>query len=113
MSFLRWVLQRLTGLLLVLGLGTHTIVIHFSGHSPIDVNVVQDRLKDVFWLVFYVVFLAATLFHGLNGVYEVIDDYKPGRSFRIFVSIILWGAGLLALVWGLIVLMKWHNMPAL
>ncbi|MBI5777843.1 MAG: hypothetical protein HZA49_00105 [Planctomycetes bacterium] len=110
MSFIRWLLQRITGLLLVLGLGTHTIVIHFSGHSPIDVNVVHDRLKDTFWLVFYIVFLAATLFHGLNGFYEVIDDYKPSQRLRALLGLALWGIGLLALVWGIYVLMAWSNL---
>jgi len=110
MSFLRWVSQRLTGLILVLGLGTHTIIIHFSGHSPVDVNVVQERLKDTFWLLFYVVFLGATLFHGLNGLYEVIDDYKPSRGLQILLSIMMWCAGLVALIWGLIVLVAWRNL---
>ena len=109
MSFIRWLLQRLTGLILVLGLGTHTIIIHFSGHSPVDVNVVHERLKDTFWLLFYVVFLGATLFHGLNGLYEVIDDYKPSRGLQIFLGVMMWCAGCAALIWGLIVLMAWRN----
>lgn len=109
MSFLRWFLQRITGLLLAVCLITHTVIIHFSSHSPIDVNVVHDRLKDTFWLVFYIIFLSSTLFHGLNGFYEVIDDYKPSHGVQILLGIILWGTGLIALLWGVYVLASWRN----
>ena len=110
MSFIRWLLQRITGLLLAVCLITHTVVIHFSGHSPVDMTVVHDRLKDNFWLVFYAVFLGATLFHGLNGFYEVIDDYKPGHRLQALLAVVLWGVGLVALAWGVYVLVQWHNM---
>lgn len=109
MSFLRWFLQRITGLLLVACLGTHTVILHFTGHSPVDMNVVHDRLKDSFWLVFYIVFLSSTLLHGLNGVYEIVDDYKPSHGVQILLGIILWGAGLIALLWGVYVLVAWRN----
>ncbi|MEW6026969.1 MAG: succinate dehydrogenase, hydrophobic membrane anchor protein [Planctomycetota bacterium] len=109
MSFVRWFLQRITGLLLVACLGAHTIILHFTGHSPVDINVVHDRLKDSFWLVFYIVFLASTLFHGLNGLYEVIEDYKPSRSVQSLLGIACWCAGFVALVWGVYVLMAWRN----
>ena len=122
---MRWLLQRITGLLLAACLITHTVIIHFSGHSPVDMNVVHDRLKDNFWLIFYAVFLGSTLFHGLNGFYEVIDDYKlplkrdgKGRvlsdpsSHRLqaLLGVVLWGVGLIALAWGVYVLVQWHNL---
>ena len=73
-------------------------------------NVVHERLKDNFWLVFYAIFLGATLFHGLNGFYEVIEDYKLNHRLQVLLGVVLWGIGLIAGAWGVYVLAQWHNL---
>lgn len=107
-GFCRWFLQRLTGLLLALFLIIHIVVIHFSGNSPIDFKIVANRLADTFWLIFYILFLTNTIFHALNGLYGVIEDYNLSRSLRLFLSIILWAIGLVALIWGIHVLISFR-----
>jgi succinate dehydrogenase hydrophobic membrane anchor protein len=108
-GFYRWFLQRLTGLLLAVFLITHTVVLHFSGNSPIDFKVVVARLTNSLWLLFYVLFLTNAIFHALNGVYGVIEDYNPSRTLKVSLSAILWVMGLLAVVWGIYVLMVFHS----
>jgi succinate dehydrogenase / fumarate reductase, membrane anchor subunit len=104
MSFWRWLLQRLTALILVLGLATHILVMHFTGNSPIDVKAVAGRLHNPLWFTFYAIFLASTLFHGLNGTFGVLEDYKPSPIFRFLVEVCFIGAGAVAFIWGMYIL---------
>lgn len=105
---LRWFLQRFTGIILSACLITHVVVIHFLGGEVIDFKSVVARIQSsAFWSVFYIVFLTSTLFHALNGVYEIIEDYKPPRWLRISVIVIFWLAGLMATYWGIMTLVEW------
>jgi len=108
-GFYRWFLQRLTGLLLAVFLITHIVVIHFSGNSPIDVNAAQARFQNPFWLIFYILFLTNTIFHALNGLYGIIEDYNPSAALRLFLSVVLWCTGVVALIWGILVILFWRN----
>ena len=108
-DFYRWFLQRLTGLLLALFLITHIVVLHFSGNSPVDFKIVVSRLANPFWLIFYILFLTNTIFHALNGLYGVIEDYNPSRALRLFLSVVLWSIGLIAIIWGIYVLMVFRT----
>jgi succinate dehydrogenase hydrophobic membrane anchor protein len=110
MSFYRWLLQRLTGIFLVLFLILHIITLHFSGHSSFDYQAVQGRFQDPFWFIFYFLFLPNTLFHGLNGLYGIIEDYKPSKGLKIILAIGLWGSGIVALIWGILVMLSWRIM---
>lgn len=106
----RWFLQRFTGIILSACLITHMVVIHFSGGEVIDFKSVLTRIQsNTFWTVFYIVFLTTTLFHALNGVYEIIEDYNPPRWLRISLAAGFWLVGMLATYWGIMTLVEWIN----
>ncbi|MFH0889026.1 MAG: succinate dehydrogenase, hydrophobic membrane anchor protein [Planctomycetota bacterium] len=107
-GFYRWFLQRFTGLLLALFLITHVVVLHFSGGSPVDFKIVVSRLANSFWLIFYVLFLTNTIFHALNGLYGVVEDYNLSRTLRLLLSVALWSIGLIAVIWGIYVLIAFR-----
>ncbi|MDI6732766.1 MAG: succinate dehydrogenase, hydrophobic membrane anchor protein [Planctomycetota bacterium] len=109
MSFLRWFLQRLTGLVLAVALIIHIVVLHFSGDSPVSCQAVRERLSNPLWFVFYIIFLSATLFHALNGLYEIVQDYKPSRKVNLVLTVGCLVIGLIALIWGIYVLIAWVN----
>ncbi|MFH1226326.1 MAG: succinate dehydrogenase, hydrophobic membrane anchor protein [Planctomycetota bacterium] len=105
---LRWFLQRFSGIILAACLMTHVIVIHLTGGEVIDFKSVLVRIhSSIFWTIFYVIFLSNTLFHALNGVYEVIEDYKPPRWLKLFIKVLFWFAGIVSLYWGLFTLWEW------
>ena len=103
-SLVRWFLQRLTAVILLVCLGVHVAVLHFTT-EPISFQFVINRIEgSIFWAIFYLVFLSSTLFHGLNGVYGVIVDYAPSDKFKRILTWLFWIAGSLSFVWGVRVL---------
>lgn len=96
-----WVLHRVTGLLLVLGLGAHIIILHLAEPGEgIRFDRVADRLASAPFVALDAVLLAAALFHGLNGVRVVAVDMGMGpRALRPF-SFGLLALGTAGLVYG-------------
>lgn len=106
---IRWFLQRLTALILAVCLVIHIVVVHFSFAEIISFDAVARRIKaDNFWVFFYIVFLSTTLFHGLNGLYEIINDYAPSRNLRLVLAWLFWIIGILAFAWGVYVLLMFR-----
>ncbi|MFA5794482.1 MAG: hypothetical protein WC980_05375 [Candidatus Brocadiia bacterium] len=105
---LRWFLQRFTGIILSACLITHVVVIHLTGGEVIDFKSVLVRIQSsLFWSIFYMTFLSSTLFHALNGVYEIIDDYKPPRWIKMSIAVGFWFVGVISLYWGGATLWEW------
>jgi len=76
-----WLIQRITGLILIAGLIVHFSVMHFSGPSQITFDVVIRRLSNPYWKVFDLCFLVTILFHGFNGLWGIALEYI--RSVRL------------------------------
>lgn len=108
LTLIRWFLQRLTALLLVIILVVHIIVTHFTSGSINFETVVQRIQSSIFWLIFYSLFLLSALFHGINGVYGIIEDYAPSPNLRKVIAWFCWILGLIAFGWGLQVLLTWQ-----
>jgi len=69
----------------------------------IDFSLVTERLQGVYagwWSLFYLLFVPASLFHGLNGLYGILLDYAPSVGFRKAVLVLFWLVGLGMCVFG-------------
>jgi len=78
-----WFLQRVTGAALLLVLGIHLWTVHYSqGGEAIVFAEVSARLKTLTFQVVDYGLLAFVLYHGLNGVRNVVLDYNitPGQE---------------------------------
>ncbi len=92
-----WFLQRLTGLLLLPVVIAHLLVTHYvfgnpaRGAAEIDYASVAARLANPWWKVIDVSFLLIVLFHGLRGIWVVLQEsiHKP------WVRVGLYGATLI------------------
>jgi succinate dehydrogenase hydrophobic membrane anchor protein len=103
----RWLFQRITAIILVILLSVHLITLHFS-HQAFTFNTVVVRIQSRSgWLIFYTLFLIVALWHGLNGFYQVVEDYKPSAGFKKFLILICWVGGIILFIWGLRVLLSW------
>jgi succinate dehydrogenase hydrophobic anchor subunit len=94
-----WVLQRFTGVLLLVFLGGHLWVEHFLHVGEIiRYRAVVVRLSH--WLFAFVDFglLAAVVYHGLNGLRRVLVEHFP--AYRGPVGAALLAAGVLTWAWG-------------
>ncbi len=93
-----WLLQRITAVVLFIVLLYHFVIYHFisQGKAP-GWNEIVARMKSPWFTLLQFLFLAAALYHGLNGVWQIVEDYIHSRFWRLFIFsiIIITGASLL------------------
>lgn len=108
-----WTWQIVTGLVILVLLGLHMAIMHLHGifelhtsspmsEDPLDWANVAHRARQMFFVVSYILLLAAGLFHGLNGLRTVLFELDPKPAMRkVLVGVLLLvGFGLLVLgVW--------------
>lgn len=113
-----WILQRITGVVLVVLMAIHIVVNHFGNldkvgktingvnHSDLIIfNDVAYRLSMAFWWVIDVALLVFVLFHGFNGIRNIALDMgltdraeKAVTAVLVVVGVIGFGFGLAALI---------------
>jgi succinate dehydrogenase hydrophobic anchor subunit len=102
-----WLLQRFSGLFLAVFLLTHVKVLHWdfnftkAASGMLDFGFVINRLHGSMpWLIFYFLFILSALFHGLNGLWAVVLDFRPSKTIQTTWLAVLWGIGILFAIWG-------------
>ena len=96
-----WFLQRITGLFLAFFLIMHLKVLHLTSEWHLDFKVVTDRLQaSGWWGIFYILFVPIAVFHGFNGAWGVIEDYRPGKASGNGIKAFLWVVGILLCIYG-------------
>ena len=107
-----WLLQRVTALLLVVGLVGHFLVLHFtrlynSGSLKAAESTASRFLASPkFWLVFDGMLLTAGIYHALHGLYTIFTDANPSPKLKRVTGAALWTLGLAMLVVGLVLLAR-------
>lgn len=95
-GFWPWFLQRITGVLLVILLGIHIWVNHFADIGEVSsgrqeelvlFEIVKERLKTAMFIFIDFSLLALVLYHGLNGIRNILLEWNPARQ-RIRASTI-------------------------
>ncbi len=95
-----WLFQRITGIFLAFFLILHFQVLHFTKEWKIDFRLVTERLESTWWVIFYLIFVPAGLFHAFNGAWQVIHDYRPKIRTQKTVKAFLWILGIAISVYG-------------
>ncbi|AEG16737.1 hypothetical protein G7K71_17770 [Desulfofundulus sp. TPOSR] len=89
-----WLFQRITAFFLILVLGVHFWILHYQ--NPGEILVYADaarRLQTALFLTVDSLLLAFGLFHALNGLHNVLEDFNV-RSRSITFVLLLVGVGL-------------------
>ena len=81
---LLWFFQRITGIYLFVMLIAHFVIMHFTGTGEITYDKIAPRLSSPLWKAGDLLFLIFALYHGLNGLWTVIEDYVKSRGVRLF-----------------------------
>lgn len=92
-----WTWQLLTGVVILGLLGLHMVIMHLggalglavfnpAGDHPVDWANVAHRARQAFFTVTYVLLLAAALFHGLNGLRNIVAELAPKPRLERAVS---------------------------
>ena len=117
-NFWPWVLQRITGVVLVVLMTIHIVVNHFGnldkvgtgGHQDLIMfNDVAYRLGMAFWWVIDVSLLAFVLFHGFNGIRNIAIDMGLTARANRAVTVVLWLVGLVGFGFGMAALIAFRT----
>lgn len=96
-----WILQRLTAVLLIFFLGAHIFVLHYVPENlTINFLGVAARFKSALYVFIDSGLLAVSLYHGFNGVRNVLFDFVGDDGKRNLINIVLLVAGIAFFLWG-------------
>lgn len=94
---LLWFWQRISAILLFIMLLFHFISYHFMAKGSYEWHRVVEKMQSPWFNLLQFLFLLSALYHGLNGVWMVSEDYVHSRTGRILIvsGIFLLGLSLL------------------
>ncbi|MEW5745100.1 MAG: succinate dehydrogenase, hydrophobic membrane anchor protein [Nitrospirota bacterium] len=101
---LGWLLQRVTGVLLVAGLAVHFFVMHYSGAGQIGYEAVVQRLSNPCWKAFDMLFLVAAVYHGFNGLWGMAIEYVRSAGLLKLLQVALLVTSTLLIAAGIYIL---------
>jgi succinate dehydrogenase/fumarate reductase cytochrome b subunit len=113
LSFWPWFLQRVTGVVLVILLTLHIVVNHLFNIAEVEDDIlpglvvfsdVADRFEMPIYWVIAVLLLSFALFHGLNGVRNILLDYGVRGTGEKVATGALLGVGVAAFAFGIVAL---------
>jgi len=100
-----WLMQRVTAVLIIVFLGIHIFMAHFSDLTPtgemLSWESIEGRVSSLPLLCVDYGLLVCGIFHGLNGLRMVGFDFIVNDTKRRVVDVALWVAGIAAVIWGL------------
>lgn len=89
-----WIMQRISAVILIVLVGFHFSIMHFVDPTlELDFALTTFRFKSLLYFIVDGSLLLFGIFHGLNGIRNIMLDYWPkaGRA-------ITWSLGLLGLL---------------
>ncbi len=89
-----WFFQRISGLVLFVLALVHFYIAHRTWESGHDWQTVVNRLASPYMKTFYLVFVFLALWHGLNGLWEVIRDYNISAGWRKLIFAVILTVGI-------------------
>ena len=104
---IHWIFQRISGIQLLVCLGVHIWVFFFKLERPVTLSGLNHLFSRPEWVVFYTIFIALAVYHALCGLWTILTDKNPSRTYkRVWKTIlIVGGVFLVALsLWNLVLL---------
>ncbi len=98
-----WYWQRITALALLVGITLHFAVTHFLGDT-LSFEIVNERTRHLFWIIFDALLLVTALVHGFAGLWSVYLDYNPKGTKKKFLGWIVVFLVIILIVYGLFAL---------
>ena len=86
-----WMLQRITGIALVVLTVGHYILMHYNPVSGHDYGATAERLSMPIFKGLYLAFITIGMYHGVQGIWNIVRDFKLKAkwSYTIFGLIVI------------------------
>ena len=95
-----WVLQRISGLALVVLMIGHYIFMHYQPESGHTYGAVLNRMQHSWYRIIDLTFITLAMYHGLNGIWNIFRDYKLKQWAKLSIISALVILGLAFTAWG-------------
>lgn len=95
-----WVLQRITGLALVVLMIGHYILMHYQPESGHTYGAVLARMQFSWYRILDITFITLGMYHGLNGIWNIFRDYELKQWAKISILSALVILGIAFTAWG-------------
>ncbi len=104
-----WLFMRVSGLLLVLLALGHLATMHLiNSVDTIDYDFVVERMQSPGWRMYDWLLLTLALFHGMNGLRYVVDDYLRPSGWRVLVKVLMYLVTAMCFLAGTYVVAVWQ-----
>ncbi len=108
---LAWLLQRISAVILFVLLLFHFIVYHFiTQGQTTSYRYVLARAQSWWFPLLQFLFLLTALYHGLNGVWSVLEDYIASKFWRLVFYSLLLTVGTILLFVGTLTIIKLYTL---
>ncbi len=104
-----WFFHRLTAIYLAVVLLVHFAVMHFIGDGVLTYDKVAARLVSPGWKVLDILFLYTGLYHGLYGLWNLLEDYIHNAFWRAFIYFVLSFGGFALVTLGTITIVNFRG----
>jgi succinate dehydrogenase / fumarate reductase membrane anchor subunit len=96
-----WMMQRLSGLALIILTIGHFLMVHYEPNAGHTWDATVARLTNPMFVGLYTAFLLLGMYHGMQGMWNIIRDFKlkPAISLTLYgilvvMALIFLGIGL-------------------
>ena len=104
-----WFFQRITGAILFIQVLVHFYIAHNTWDAGHDWTTIVQRLSSPYMKAFYLVFVLLGLYHGLNGLWSIIQDYHLSSGIRKLIFGIIFTFGIFLGVLGFITILTLNS----
>jgi succinate dehydrogenase / fumarate reductase membrane anchor subunit len=110
---LAWLLQRISAAILFVLLMLHFVTYHFlAGGRPVNYQWIVAKAGSWWFPLLQFAFLLTALYHGLNGVWSVLEDYTSSKCWRMIWYGLLLTVGVVLLFVGTLTIIKLYTLKA-
>jgi succinate dehydrogenase / fumarate reductase membrane anchor subunit len=110
---LAWLLQRVSAVILFVLLLFHFLTYHFlTGTRSVSYSQVLERARSWWFPLLQFAFLITALYHGLNGIWAVLEDYTTSKGWRLVWFSLLVTVGVALLFVGTLTIIKLYTLKA-
>jgi succinate dehydrogenase / fumarate reductase membrane anchor subunit len=106
-----WLLQRISAVILFVLLLFHFFIYHFITQGRTTTyQYVLARAQSWWFPLLQFAFLLTALYHGLNGIWSVLEDYTASKFWRLVWYSLLLTVGTILLFVGTLTIIKLYTL---
>jgi succinate dehydrogenase / fumarate reductase membrane anchor subunit len=104
-----WLVQRISAVIIFVIIMIHFVTYHLLSEGAFKWDKVVSKMKSPWFNLMQFLLLCAVLYHGLNGVWMVVEDYIHIKGLRLFLFSLIIVVGISLFFVGVLTIIKVSN----